>query len=354
MMPKYEVIHQTLLRQIESGALRTDEKLPAEEELALEYGVSLITVRRAMSELANDGVIRRVRGKGSYVKPKPLPPRETGGEKVIAFLLNHDNNAAVSITRIITGVQDVLSRSGYRLLVEWNVVSGPIEHKAIDRMLSNRVDGFIIYPFDPDADVSSYEYIEKTGLPYVVLDRYPHGHNCAYVGSDNISGGREAGEALIRYGHRNIAMLMNLRFLSSEQERAAGFQLAAREAGPEIKAMLIESKRRDELPMLLSENGITGLFCVSDRIAARTIQLLTIKGLRVPEDISVIGFDDCYYDSSVNLPFSSVRQDFRMIGCAAAERLLGLITGVNLCPKAKLVLPVELIERSTSLCTPKA
>lgn len=349
MTPKYEVIHQTILRQIDSGALRADEKLPGEDELAREYGVSLITVRRAMTELVSDGVIRRVRGQGSYVKQRPVPKKQPSEEKVIAFLLNHDNNAAVSITRIITGVQDVLSRRGYRLLAEWNVVSGPVEKSAIDRMIANRVDGFIIYPFDPDADTDNYEYIEKRGLPYVVLDRYPHGRPCAYVGSDNFAGGMAACGALLRYGHKNIAMITNFGFLSSEQERMAGFLLAAREAGSEVQAAVIDGAKREELPSLIRRSGVTGLFCVSDRVAARTIQLLTVKGLRVPEDVSVIGFDDCFFDSSVNLQFASVRQDFRSIGCLSAEKLLELIDGKSVFPGTKTLLPVELVERRTSL-----
>ena len=105
MTPKYEIIRQTLLKQIETGALPPDSLLPDENALAAEYGVSLITVRRAMTELAKDGVIRRVRGKGSYVKKRAPEKKRPGEEKVIAFLLNHDNNAAVSITRIISGVQ---------------------------------------------------------------------------------------------------------------------------------------------------------------------------------------------------------------------------------------------------------
>ena len=122
MIPKYEIIHQTLLKQIESGTLPPDTLLPGEDALAAEYGVSLITVRRAMSELAHDGAIRRVRGKGSIVlKRAPVQKRE-GDEKVIAFLLNHDNNAAVSVTRIVSGVQDVLSQRGYRKLVVENYV----------------------------------------------------------------------------------------------------------------------------------------------------------------------------------------------------------------------------------------
>ena len=351
MTPKYEIIHQTLLRQIETGALAPDTLLPDENALANEYGVSLITVRRAMSELAKDGAIRRVRGKGSFVKRRLQEQKSRSAEKVIAFLLNHDNNAAVSITRIISGVQEVLSQHGYRLLVEWNVSSAPIEQSTIDRMIANHVDGLIVYPFDPDADMGSYERFERCGLPYVLLDRYPHERFCAYVGSDNLSGGRAACRALLERGHKKLAVLGNLTFLSSEQERIAGFVQAAKEAGPEVSVCMPDPRQRDKLYETLLTQGVTGLFCVSDRVAARAIQSLTVQGLRVPEDLSVIGFDDCYFDPAVNLQFASVRQDFRGIGCVGAQTLLELIASPSRIPTKRL-LRVELIARETSLAAP--
>ncbi|MBR5380174.1 MAG: GntR family transcriptional regulator [Clostridia bacterium] len=353
MTPKYEIIRQTLLKQIETGALPPDSLLPDENALAAEYGVSLITVRRAMTELAKDGVIRRVRGKGSYVKKRAPEKKRPGEEKVIAFLLNHDNNAAVSITRIISGVQEVLSQRGYRLLVEWNVLSGPIERATIDRMIANRVEGFLIYPFNPDADTGSYARMEASGLPYVLLDRYPHDRFCAYVGSDNLAGGRAACRAFVTRGHRKLAVLGSLTFLSSEQERIAGFQQAALEAGEGVSVCLPDPARRDLLVKTLLNEEVTGLFCVSDRVAARAIQALAERGLRVPEDISVIGFDDCYFDPLVNLKFSSVRQDFRGIGCVGAQTLLEMIQAPS-CIHTKRLLGVEMIARDSSLSSPPA
>ncbi len=353
MTPKYEIIHQTLLRQIETGALPPDTLLPDENALAAEYGVSLITVRRAMSELAKDGAIRRVRGKGSFVMKRAPEKKAAGDEKVIAFLLNHDNNAAVSVTRIIAGVQEVLAQRGYRLLVEWNVLSNTVERATIDRMISNRVDGFLIYPFDPDADTDTYTRIEACGLPYVLLDRYPHGRFCAYVGSDNMSGGRAACEALIAKGHKKLAVWGSLTFLSSEQERIAGFLQAAGEAGSGVSVCLPDPAKREQLCETLLSEGVTGLFCVSDRVAARAIQSLTAYGLKVPQDISVIGFDDCYFDPSVNLQFASVRQDFIGIGRVGAQSLLEMVRQPSDIVTKRL-LRVELIARESSLAAPPA
>lgn len=347
MTPKYEVIHQTILRQIESGVLRPDDRLPAEEELAQEYGVSLITVRRAMTELSEDGVIRRVKGQGSFVKRRQLPEKKETDEKLIAFLLNHDNNAAVSVTRIVTGVQDVLYREGYRMLLDWNITGNSLDRACVDRMINNRVDGFIIYPYNPVKDVDTYKYIESTGIPYVLIDRYPVDKQCDYVGSDNISGGRLAAKTLIEYGHRKIACCVDLFFLSSEKERYAGFLDMCREAGAEH--MLIRNEDRKDLPRLIKEKKITGLFCASDRIAARTIQLLEKHGVSVPDDVSVIGFDDCFFDSSVNTQFTSIRQDFKGLGALGAESLLSRVSGARSGLHTKQLLEVTLTLREASL-----
>ncbi|MBQ4226870.1 MAG: LacI family DNA-binding transcriptional regulator, partial [Clostridia bacterium] len=105
------------------------------------------------------------------------------------------------------------------------------------------------------------------------------------------------------------------------------------------------------LRALLQEKGVTGLFCVSDRVAARAIQTLTAHGASVPGDVSVIGFDDCYYDSAVSQPFSSVRQDFRGIGCVAAQTLLEMIDNPSAIPTKRL-LGVEAVPRESSLSAP--
>ena len=349
MTPKYEIIHQTILKQIQSGALNPDDPLPGEDELAGEYGVSLITVRRAMAELKRDGAIKRVRGRGSFERAPEIKPRSA--ERVIAFLLSHDNNAAVSITRIIAGVMDVISARGYKLLVEWDVTSGPLKTEVIDRLLGAGAEGILIYPFDPDGDVRSCEYLERRGVPFVMIDRYPHGHPVEYVGIDNLEGGRGACRALTGRGHTRLAVVTNLGFLSSEKERIMGFLDGARDAG--AGAQVINWKDGEALTRLVKEQGVTGLFCVSDRVAARTIQRLKSAGLDVPGDVSVIGFDDCWYEALPGESFASVRQDFRGIGETAARAVLRRMENPS-APTVKTLLKAETVERPASLGAPKS
>lgn len=349
MTPKYEIIHQTILKQIQSGALNPDDPLPGEDDLAREYGVSLITVRRAMAELKQDGVIKRVRGMGSFVKAPEKKPRSA--ERVIAFLLSHDNNAAVSITRIVAGVMDVISARGYKLLVEWDVTSGPLKAEVIDRLLGAGAEGILIYPYDPDGDIRCCEYLERRGVPFVMIDRYPHGHPVEYVGIDNLEGGRGACRALTARGHTRLAAVTNLDFLSSEKERIMGFLDGARDAG--ARAQVINWKDGDALTRLVKEQGVTGLFCVSDRVAARTIQRLRNAGLDVPGDVSVIGFDDCWYEAIPGESFASVRQDFRGIGETAARAMLRRMENPS-APTVKTLLKAETVERPASLAEPKS
>ena len=350
MTPKYEIIHQTILKQIQSGALNPDDPLPGEDELAKEYGVSLITVRRAMTELKQDGAIVRVRGQGSFVK-KPESRPAAAAQRAIAFLLSHDNNAAVSITRILSGVMDVLSARGYKLLVEWNVTSGPIQREVMEKMQQLGVEGFLIYPFDPDADARSYEYLERCGAPYVLIDRYPHGRSVEYVGSDNLEGGRAAFKAFASRGHKRLGAVTHLSFLSSERERVMGFRDAAEEGG--VAVTVIKDTDAQQLRRTISENGITGLFCISDRVAARTIQKLKASGFDVPGDVSVIGFDDCYFESLAEEAFSSVRQDFRGIGETAAKAILRRMENPA-AGRLKTLLRAEMVERPASLAAPKS
>lgn len=347
MPAKYELVYETISDQIEAGILKAGDKLPDENTLAAKFGVSLITIRRAMTDLADAGLIRRVRGKGSYVNP---PKADTlPREKVIAFMLNHGNSTAVHITRIVSGVHDVLAAHGYGLMVQWDTADATLTQESVNRMLANRVEGFIIYPYDPLKDTPRYDYLKSIGVPYVLLDRYDFRRHDPYVGSNDFMGGRLAARQFLEYGHTATGCVMNLDFLSSEQERVSGFLQEMRTAAVVPEPLILKSSKISELIPVIKEKGITALFCVSDRIATVTTKALIAGGMDVPGDISIIGFDDCQYDYDLNLPLSSVRQDFTGIGKTAAEKLLRFISNPEAEGQTHTLLDVEMIVRTSSL-----
>ncbi len=345
--PKYEQVREQLLMRISSGKLAPNEKLKNEAQLAEEFGVSAITVRKALSLLVESGHIRRARGSGSFVSAAPRPAAESS--RLVAMMLTQESYPALSLTRIISGIQRTLTQRGYSLLIDWNSTNPKISREGIERMLGQQVEGFLIYPFDPACNREELDLILSNGLPYVLIDRHDYEKPSLYVGSNNYDGGILATRTLIGMGHRKICFCGNLFFLSSEQERFAGFCHAMRQAGlPCGDQALMEHADYDAIVSRVRRGELTALFCCSDRLAGAAIRELLGRGLRVPEDLSVFGFDDNIYSPDNPVPLSTIRQDFDLIGQRAAELLLWRLAHPDELAPLHLLTDVQVVLRGSA------
>lgn len=349
--PKYEQVREQLLLRISRGELRPGEKLKCEAQLAEEFGVSAITIRKALSLLVESGHIRRARGSGSYVSEAGTAATPS---RLIAMMLTQESYPALSLTRIISGIQRTLTRAGYSLLIDWNSANPKISREGIERMLSQQVEGFLIYPFDPARNREELDLILSRGRPYVLIDRHDYGKPSPYVGPNNYDGGLLATRALLEMGHRKIRFCGSLFFLSSEQERYAGFCHAMRQAGlPYGPQTLMERPDYDEIVRLVRAGELTALFCCSDRLAGKLAHDLPARGVRIPEDLSVFGFDDNIYTPDNPIPLSTVRQDFDLIGQRAAELLLWRLTQPGDVPPHHVLTDVQLVLRQSARPLPR-
>ncbi len=321
---KYEAVRDQILRRIETGELPPGSRLKTELEMAQEFGVSAITIRRALADLVSGGRVVRRRGAGTFVA-SPQPGGEEKREKPrhVAMLLTQESYSVGSLARIMEGAQNTLTRHGSTMLIDWNSRNPRVSGESIRRMLDQGTDGFLIYPYDPAQNREEFRLIREAGKPYVLLDRRDALMPSLYVGSNNFDGGVMAANALLAQGHERICFLAHLFFLSSEQERYAGFCSALRAAGiRECAHSLMEKPDMEALARSVRSGEITAVFCVSDRMAERAVISLAKMGLRVPDDVSVIGFDDNMYMAGCPVPLSTVRQQFELIGRRAAELLL--------------------------------
>ena len=317
---KYETIRDQIRHKIESGELLPGSRLKTELEMAAEYGVSAITVRRAMADLVSGGQVVRKRGAGTFVA---LQKQAQENQRHIAMLLTQESYSVGSLARIMAGAQKTFTRHGSTMLIDWNSRNPRVSADSIRRMLNQGTDGFLIYPYDPAQNREEFLLIREAGKPYVLLDRRDAFLPSLYVGSNNFDGGMMAAGALLSQGHEKNCFLAHLFFLSSEQERYAGFCAALRAAGVRPgPCSLMEKPDYEELARAVRAGEITAVFCVSDRVAERAVIALMKLGLRVPEDVSVIGFDDNIYTVGCPVPLSTVRQHFELIGQRAAELLL--------------------------------
>ena len=347
---KYETIRDEIKRRIEMGELPPSSRLKTELEMAAEYGVSAITIRRALADLVAGGQVVRRRGAGTFVSSGPETPEIPQKPHHIAMLLTQESYSAGSLVRIMSGAQKTLTRHGSTMLIDWNSRNPKVSADSIQRMLNQGTDGFLIYPYDPAQNREEFRMIREAGKPYVLLDQRDAFLPSLYVGSNNYDGGIIAANALLALGHEKICFQGNLFFLSSEQERYAGFCAAMRAAGLRPGPRhLMEKPDFEALARSIRAGEITAVFCVSDRIAERAVVALMNMGIRVPEDVSIIGFDDNIYRAGCPVPLSTVRQNFELIGQRAAELLLWTLDEKNgPVENTQMQIGVELVLRAST------
>lgn len=345
--PKYILVKRGILQQILNGELHPKDKLLSECDYANLYQVSNITVRKALSELVDEGYIYRVKGKGSFVKSRDL--KEETSNKLIALILSAEDYYDTSYMHIIKGAQKMLSEYGYSLIVEWSDGSDH-EQESIQKMISQGVAGFLIYPFNPDQSITSYDFISNHGLPFVLLDRYTSQYPAHFAGCDNYRGAIQATNELLKRNHTKIKFISYHFFLSSEKERFDGYCSAMWQAGlPITSENLICDLDYEVLSKSILSRETTALFCCNDRLAIKVIKGLQKYKIRIPQDVSIIGFDDWENSQCAQYGLSTVRQDFQQIGSNAANLLINVIQGKFKEQNIKILSNAQVIIRE-SIC----
>ncbi|MDF2842548.1 MAG: GntR family transcriptional regulator [Herbinix sp.] len=349
---KYSVVKQSIMDKIQSGELKPNDKLPSEEEYSETFNVSGITIRKALSELANEGYIKRTKRKGTFVNG---PVSEESASKLFALVLSAEDYFDVSYMKIIKGAQSMAAEYNYSLIVEWTSNNLTQEAETIKKMLDRNIDGFIIYPYDPIKSKSNYMLIEQKNIPYVLLDRYNVNHPCYFAGCCNYDGAVLATNELLQLKHTKIKFAGYHFFLNSEQERYDGYCSAMRQAGLEVtKDNFLVNIDYDLLKKQILDRDITALFCCNDRLAIKIIQNLTERSVRIPQDVSIIGFDDWDSAHNTSIGLTTVRQNFNEIGANATHLLMSAIQGKVQGNNTKLLSGVSLIIRDSIGTNPYA
>lgn len=347
---KYLTVKQTILNQIQNGELKPDDKLPSEEEYIETFGVSGITIRKALSELAAEGYISRIKRKGTFVN---APSTTEDSSHLIALILSAEDYYDNSYMKIIKGAQRTASEYNYSLVIEWSSSNLQQEEVAIHRMLDRNVDGFLIYPFNPSKSEPLYHQLEEKNIPYVLVDSYNIHHPCYFSGCDNYVGGVLATKKLLDLRHTKIKFAGYHFFLQSEKERYDGFCGAMREAGLEVtKDNLMLDIDYEQLKELILHRDVTAIFCCNDKLALKVINALTAQGIKIPQDVSIIGYDDWANAQNAIVSITTIRQDFDQIGANAAYLLISALQGKIQGNNTKIISGVFLVERDSTSINP--
>lgn len=349
---KYLVVKQAIMDQIQTGELKPNDKLPSEEVYSETFNVSGITIRKALSELANEGYIKRTKRKGTFVND---PVSDESSSRLLALVLSAEDYFDISYMKIIKGAQSMAAEYNYSLIVEWSSNNLAQEAETIRKMLDRNIDGFIIYPYDPIKSKNNYMLIEQKNIPYVLVDRYNINHPCYFAGCSNYDGAVIATKELLHLKHTKIKFAGYHFFLNSEQERFDGYCSVMRQAGLEVNQdSLLVNVDYELLKRQIMDREITALFCCNDRLAIKIMQNLAERDVRIPQDVSIIGFDDWDNTQNTSIGLTTLRQNFNEIGANAAHLLMSAIQGKIQGNNTKLLSGVSLIIRESICMNPYA
>ncbi|MBQ7147815.1 MAG: GntR family transcriptional regulator [Pseudobutyrivibrio sp.] len=351
---KYELIIKDIKKGINSGKYPVDTKIPSENQLAAEYGVSRQTVRKALIALEQEGELYARHGSGTFVAKKLV---KRGSSKNIAVVSTYMSNYI--FPRVIQGINQVLSDNGYSILLKTTNNSRKAEAWCMEELLSKNIDGMIIEPSQSAISCQHqvlYDQMDAMGIPYVFIQGcYEEMLDRPFVMLDDVEGGRIITEHLIKLGHKRIAGIFKADDIQGIL-RHKGYVKALQEAGIAYNPDMViwyHTKDKAAKPMegilRLIEYGhpFHAVVCYNDEIAADIIKGLTNIGRNVPHDISVTGFDNSLLASSRGI--TTIAHPQEELGKVAASTLTGLINGTLSRKDAHVLLKPELVERKTTL-----
>lgn len=349
---KYTAVADSLKGKIVKGLYPAGGKIPSENEITRDYHVSVITARKALSELTNEGLIYRIKGKGTFVGQKEKAETAAVGKcmKVITLSVLMYQNSDSSTMQIIRGAQSALSAKGYSLIVECCNDDENEETRILEQCLEKKVDGVLLFSVDPDKSAATLHKLRSNGIPFVLIDRGLSQFPANLVSAYNLDGTYKLTNYLLENGHRNIAFASQDMHIVTERNRLDGFRMALQEYNmPFQEALCVNhiTKNLNSLDALVKAGKVTAVVCVNDKCALKVIDHFREIGVRVPEDVSVAGFDDTEIGRYHSPALTTVSQPFAEIGSAAANRLTELIekeTDDNL----QIFLPVKLIVRQST------
>jgi len=324
-------------------------------DIAHETGYSVNTVSHALhdkSDISEETkeIIRQTAKNLGYIGNSSARSLRSGKSKSIAFIVSDISNPYFSIR--IKEIENWLRGTGYTVFVLNTDEDEETEKNAIIQALEKNVDGILICPVQKSED--NIVFLEKAKVPFVLLDRRFPNRDWDYVVCDDEHSGYIAAKELIKMGHRKILFLNGPAHISSSRERSAGIQKAFSEytnpdlslAEHTVSATFLQEEQALE-SILMEHSACTAIITFSDMIALQVCHVIKRMGQSVPEDVSVIGFDNIASKFYLPLMISSTSSTKTSMSVTAVDILIRKINGDNT-GTHRIVLPTELVLREST------
>ncbi|MCF7804895.1 MAG: GntR family transcriptional regulator [Candidatus Marinimicrobia bacterium] len=352
--PLYRQVAKSITRKINGKVFNEGDKIPSQRTLSEQYEVSMITIKRAISELINEGIVYSRKGKGTYVNGK-LRKNKTRESKTIRLVLYDIKSPYFSM--ISHGVEMESSQQDYNLLLSNSSGEPEEEERLIHQSLDMGVDGLVIASMSHEYHANkTIRLLHESGFPYVIVS-FIADKDIYQVGTDQRAGAYIATHHLIEHGYKEICYIKaeegntlgDIRYqgyyeammdagLCVNQENCIFYPYSGEwndyRSGYEIGLQFFERKRLPEAVFVYNDLGAIGFQ-----------EALKENGIRIPDDIAIMGFDGIERSAHVAPSLSTIGQPAEHIGQLAVDKLIKLIDGKT--PKVRTILKPRLIIRES-------
>ena len=337
----YKTIEKEILRRINAGVYVPGGQLPTERELEKELGASRLTIAKGLANLVSSGYITRTQGRGSFVCEE-LPRRSElrhgkSGSGIVKFISPGLPEQTAVRHGVLEGLYTITSSTDRHVGIEFYTT---LEQQLVAlRSYSDQInEGMVIWPALDSRLLPQLKKMQDDRFPFVLVDVFLPELNCDYIISDNCLGAETMINHLIACGHRKISYFSATPDRVSLSERLAGVISALSKNGVPITAgtisvipcgdSVVSSLKsaqntiylRTRLQELLgSADAPTAIFASNDWIAMAIYNILEELGVKVPEDISIAGFDNIDASQYFKIPLTTMAQKFYEIGCLAGK-----------------------------------
>lgn len=353
-MKKHQVVETWIKNRIDEGVLVQGEKLPSESQLCGQFGVSRNPVRQAIRNLVHEGLVTSIKGVGTFCRTRlPASPLSANIGVVQYFMSSY------IYPEIIRGCYNTLVRKGFSLLLNQSEYNLEQERAILLDLRKKKVGGIIIAPIYGAGDRSNallLEEIQNEGIAVVLCDDYFPGRNFSSVTLDYHTCGEEAAAHLWKKGHRRIGIFYQKDFLVKANRMRGVLDFLGRKEAPVRAGWIVgfngqgptsEAGAAAERFLRGAKELPSAFVCGNDEDALRLIEAAERHGIRVPGDLSVVGFDNSDIAQLEKVSLTSVDHPSFEIGEKAANILLDKILRPEIRFVTQTIITPSLVERSS-------
>lgn len=366
---KYNMVKNKIKEWITNGEVKPGEKIYSENELVKIFSVSRHTVRLAVGDLVHEGWLYREQGAGTFCSNRALENKtektdQVVNTKTIGLLTTYISDYIFPF--IIRGIESYLADHGYSLILASTNNNIEKEKQCLQNMLDRNIDGLIVEPtkssnYNPN--INYYLELEHRNIPYLMINQYYPQLIPPHIIVNDENGGFLGTDHLIKLGHEKIVGMFKTDDLQGVY-RMKGFIRAFRENNiaffPEMilnfstedQETTLHEKIKDFL--ISFETMPTGIICYNDQIALAVLNVLRELNLRVPEDISIVGYDDSYLSEASDVKLTSLTHPKMQMGIEAAKWIVSAVEnkfkdGSGKFPQQSIVYEPELVIRNSTI-----